>query len=444
MWEVITMCKANNIKDLMNVFQPFPLSGENFNAFYVDMKDVREDVAGKIALRLENGKSVYAKTLFSGHMGCGKSTELFRIKENIKDKYHVISVNISTDLDQNNLSYIDIIFAAMNNIITYINENEICNLEEDLWDSLYSYWNSESFKETLTENLFSDSTEILAGGTMSVGSKIIPKFKFLLDLAVKGQAMFKTTESTKTLMREKIEPKLSDFIKAINDTILKINSSIAPKELLLLIEDLDKLDTEMAKKIFVTHRKALLSLNIKAILMIPIYIVYTFDYHSIKDDFDATYVLDMINLYLSDRKRNEKGFSVVRDVIYKRAEENLFEDGVCDFLIEKSGGVLRDLFHMISEASLNTMLEDNNASKVTLNAAKKAYGTLKVEYRRNIETDEHYARLIEIYNNPKPRKEDRILMDLLKCTAIIEYNSAEYCFVHPVLQDYLRECGDID
>lgn len=40
-WEMIHMTKATRYEEMIGVFTPFPLSGENYEEFYVDTSAVR-------------------------------------------------------------------------------------------------------------------------------------------------------------------------------------------------------------------------------------------------------------------------------------------------------------------------------------------------------------------------------------------------------------------
>ncbi|MCI5132360.1 MAG: hypothetical protein D3904_12785, partial [Candidatus Electrothrix sp. EH2] len=52
-------------------------------------------------------------TLFTGHRGCGKSTELLRIADYLHhpDRYYVIHLDCLEKLDINNLKYSDVLLA---------------------------------------------------------------------------------------------------------------------------------------------------------------------------------------------------------------------------------------------------------------------------------------------------------------------------------------------
>jgi len=63
-------------------------------------------------------------SLFCGHRGCGKSTELRRIHTRLDrpDLFFVIFVDALKDLDINNLSYADILLALAKTLIDRIGE----------------------------------------------------------------------------------------------------------------------------------------------------------------------------------------------------------------------------------------------------------------------------------------------------------------------------------
>jgi hypothetical protein len=79
--------------------------------YYIDFSSVR---GGEIIAELKDRitwSEGFTCHLFTGHTGCGKSTELYRLKSELAEQYHVIYFEATDDLDMNNVEVSDIFLA---------------------------------------------------------------------------------------------------------------------------------------------------------------------------------------------------------------------------------------------------------------------------------------------------------------------------------------------
>ncbi len=82
---------AENLKDAYNAVGLAPL--ESGDERYVDCSEARggEDMVGLLAWRVDSSTRPMAQ-LFSGHRGCGKSTELLRLVKDLERKKFLVVV----------------------------------------------------------------------------------------------------------------------------------------------------------------------------------------------------------------------------------------------------------------------------------------------------------------------------------------------------------------
>lgn len=448
-FEVQKMPKATELEQFINVFSPFPLNNDNFNDFYVDTSEVRGKEMKKLQYTLMYEDHPYAKILFSGHMGSGKTTELYNLAQNISDKYEVITVSVLKDLDIYNMSYVDLIFEIMSSILLYFDKNKenITGMTDDAFSQLYNYWHSEHFMTTI----FTDESEASliseasadVSAKLSTGIGIIQKISFLAKIATKGQGILKTSTDTKEELKTKLEPRMGDLIAAINSVAREINKNLGGKEILLIIEDLDKADKISINEIFTKHFTQLSDINIKMIFNIPIFLEYSLEFKKIKDNSNANFVLSAINVFDEDGYKNDSNIQFFKKFVYKRAEEKFFDNDVLEFMIMKSGGILRDLFAILVDASITAMLDHPDNKKILMEDAKEACTKLRNEYVKSIESKEQYNILLKIYEDPKNIFEDATLLRSLQANLVIEYGEYKEYQVHPLIIDYMRYRGDI-
>ncbi len=82
--------------------------------YYIDFSSVRggqiiEELKNRIAWADENE---FTCNLFTGHIGCGKSTELLRLKKELEDEgFHVVYFESDEDLDIGDVDISDILLA---------------------------------------------------------------------------------------------------------------------------------------------------------------------------------------------------------------------------------------------------------------------------------------------------------------------------------------------
>ena len=220
-----------------------------------------------------------------------------------------------------------------------------------------------------------------------------------------------------------------------------MNKKLETRELLFIIEDLDKISIDTAENLFIKHRKTWLSLETRIILTFPIFMAYNLQYNMIKEDIDLSCMLSMIKVKNQNKGENTQGINIIKEIVYKRADKNSFDDNALGFLINKSGGALRDLFQMIRDASFEALLKGH--MKITQEDATVAYCKLKSENERLIRSENEIKKLVEIYNNPRLLTTDDTVMELLLKGLVLEYNGERWCGLHPAVEDFLTEKGKI-
>lgn len=436
-WEIIHMTKATKYEEMIGVFTPFPLEGENYDEFYVNTSQIRSvmNASNNIINTFLYSPNPTMKVLFMGHKGCGKSTEIMNISRHLQNRYEIINFSIAQEVELSGIQYIDVIFAIMGQVIDYLSKQTALKVDEGILDKLVNYWRGEE----IFEKVVTDQMEMETGAQA--------KLSLLQKISVYGKGILKAGAESKKTIRNTVEPKISYLISMINEIISDMNAQLkreCGKEILVIIEDLDKLDIEDARHIFVSHRKTLLSLAMKMIIAFPIYMVYTADFAMIRDDFDSCVLYSMIKVQNSDRSRNEEGIDILKQIVYKRMEQNLIKEDALDFMVSKSGGAIRDLFYMLEEAALYKLSQfDMNGQTgmepISMDEAKIVCSALKSIYERNITSKEQFDKLVEIYHDPQPENTDEVLSELLKSLSVIEYNGERWCGVHPVLVDFLKE-----
>lgn len=425
------MKKASKVEEMISVFEPFPLMEKTaFNEFYVNTYEARgNDAVKRMAYGLKYSLNKNMKILFMGHRGSGKSTELFLLKNEIKDKFEIISFFIEDEVDVDSMTYIDFIFAIMSQIVKFVDKrDDLSFLDEDI-DALYRYWQ----EEKIIEDTEYDSDEIKVGFSA--------KLSFLKRIVLEGGGILKTGSESKITIRNKIEPKVGYLIQLINQIIVKINDKLANRQLIIIIEDLDKLSMEVANELFIKYRKVIFSIKTRMILTFPIFMAYDSQYNMIKEDVDMCQMLSIIKVKDQEKKEFPKGIEKLKEIVYKRADEGLISQDALRLAIMKSGGAIRDLFQMLRDAAYEALMESREVVEVS--DVEKSYVKLKSEYERLIRNDDDVDKLKLIYHDPRPLTTDETVMSLLLRGLVIEYNGERWCGIHPVVEDFLREKGEI-
>ena len=431
------MTKASTLPELLYKFDDFALDNEeSYDAYYVETSYARgNDVSFRISTRFHSIPEGFPKKiLFMGHNGSGKTTELYKISNQLQDRYVVVMFSIKKELDIYRFNYVDLVFAILDNILETAKKHNI-KIKQSVIDNLYSYWNDEKILEV------TKISKIAAEANIEVKRN----FLSLISASIKG--IFQTGVESKETIRNKMEPSILQLMNYIDAIISDINLQLKGKELLLIIEDLDKLDIQSGDDLFVFHRNILCNLNIPAIYTFPIYLYYTTKFKGISDDFDHE-LLSMIKIKERDGSPCETGIKTLSEIVYKRADKNLFDDEALEFIIKKSGGAMRDIFNMITTSSLNALerinLNSSNTDQekiIQISDAKKAFLTLKSGYERSIK-QQFINVLNAVYNDPikKPiENEENVMQECLSSMLLIEYNGERWCALHPAVECYLKE-----
>ncbi len=175
--------RATTLKTAFRVCNTDPLEGEDLDRYYVDLSEVRKTKAiASISTRLEFQESEQFTTiLFTGHSGCGKSTELKLIQKQSEKDYRIIYLEVNEETDINDVSYTDLYLIVIKQV-----EFELRKLKLKLDDKLmksFETW----FKDVTEETEQTVESSVSIEGEATLG----PEAPFLAKLLVKLLAQIK-------------------------------------------------------------------------------------------------------------------------------------------------------------------------------------------------------------------------------------------------------------
>ena len=107
--------QAQTLKDAIRVFDPRKtLDGEDLNEYHTDRIPNKKEDPAITKLKTQLFGADTQKILFSGHRGCGKSTELNKLALDLEKERRdlvIIKYNVTDVLDVFDLDYSDVLFS---------------------------------------------------------------------------------------------------------------------------------------------------------------------------------------------------------------------------------------------------------------------------------------------------------------------------------------------
>jgi len=439
------MKRAENLKEMLKVFTPEPLEGDNLSEFfYEDTMRSRMGNPSKSPIRRLYNDCISPSNrnahLLLGHGGCGKSTELRNLERrfnNSKCPYPVHLVHARAERDLEKIDRWDIMMLITEGLC-HIAEMYKVSIPDYTREALYTIL----YNEMIQEETLSDSSSV----KLAAGAEIkTPPLGGIIKAFASLGGELKTGSAKSTTIKEVMDKRASEWRMHTELIAEEIWVKCKKKHPIIIIEDLDRLpDTD---KIF-----SILSYSVLSEMSFPI--IYTFPVSQRYDPrfpaLSAMYKdhpLPMIKVANHNpRDENEEGMEVIRTIVGRRADLSLFDesDDVLNKLIRKTGGSLRHLFECIIIAAEEA--SSRGAHKIELQDADSALAEKRDGLTRILDT-EMSKKLAVIYNDHKARRrydEKAFLLKMMHALVVLEYqNGYHWHDVHPLVADYLYEMEEI-
>ncbi len=425
--------RANTLKEAFRICDVRPLTGQDVTQYYVDLSSVRkteaiEGVSTTLDL-LEPKES--ATILFTGHRGCGKTTELKRIEDTWKDDYFTIYLQADKELDINDARYTDLYLVIIKQV-----EYELRKLGLKLDAKLLNDF-EDWFKDITKETEETVEKSVSLTGTLEGGAEV----PFLAKLWVKLLAQIKGSNKHKKTIRETLEQDISRLKADINlllrDGIDKLSKKFPNyKGILIIFDNLDRVPPNVGNHLFFEYAAQLQELNCVIIYTVPISVLYSEKHLS--NVFDSPNIVPMVNIYNLERQKidldyNEEGLNAVASLIEKRvnieavfqSREHLLE------LAKASGGHVRQLMLMMRNACRTAITRgrDRIHSEDVIYTVKQE----QFNFERSIPL-EHYPILAQVART-KDLEKNEIGEKMLYNTSVLEYNgNSRWNYINPVVR----------
>ena len=359
--------------------------------------------------------------LFCGHRGCGKSTELRRIRNELHapDAYHVVFADAAQELDVNNLRYQDILLHLAGRLAGQL-QNDGIGVDPAHLGKLEE-WFAERVENQETTREF--ALEVRSG------AEVAPGLPFIGRLFSEMSSAFKNNSTYKTELRRTLQNYFTDFAEAFNHLIDAASEAVSANGrghgILFVVDGTDLLRGEDAQAFFVSDVHQLRQVRGLFIYCAPIHLIY--EGAATGQNFDHVFKLPMIKIEEADGSQNRTGIDALRRILHQRASAGLFEPNAADFLIEHSGGHPRDLLRLLQGAFRHA--ENDRFDRHCAEAAVREAAT---EFRRILDPED-YELLARIDSHPTTPPHSGRARHLLYNLALLEYNDF-YCRSHPVIR----------
>jgi energy-coupling factor transporter ATP-binding protein EcfA2 len=352
-------------------------------------------------------------TLYCGHRGSGKSTELRRLTKKLHgaEKYWVVFLDVVRELDTNNLQVADVLLTLARQLLKRLEDEQI-NLDQVFLTRLENWFKERIESHAATKEFASD---VQAGASAKSG---IP---FIGELFAAITNSFKVNSTHKEELRRIIKNSFTEFADSFNLLIEAAETELKKQgkgqKLIFIIDGTDRLDGADSRRFFLTDVHQLQLIRSNFVYCAPIYL--THEGSQIHQSFSLVFRLPMIKL--SEKQSAspiDQGYSTMRKIIYRRADRHLFDlETTVDYLIQYSGGHPRDLLRL-----LNYAFQLAEGELFNQDAAEKAVKKLATEYRRILEAQD-YSLLREVDRAPPERAQNsEETRKLLFNLALLEYD----------------------
>lgn len=379
----------------------------------------------KFGLLLRDGRFLpptKKHVLFFGHIGCGKTTELRRYCRQLEgpDRYLVVEVSVHEVLDRNNFEYTDLLMALALALCERLQaravpvpKGAVAGLEQ---------WFDENVRTVAKLNEFSASVDAGVEGKAGV--------PLLASLFVKFTSAFKTNVTYKDELRRVVRNTCTQFSTAFNTFIREAEQCATAagvaRRFLFVVDGTDKLRGEDRRRFFTEDHEQLLGIEAHVVYTAPLALKYE---GNLVTGIDADLFLPLMKIAEQDGSPAAEGLRVMREMLFRRAAESLFDgDAPIDALVASCGGHPRELLRL-----LKLCCEFSDGRQITAVVAERGIDALAAEYRRFLEPED-YEHLANIDINSLHTGNDVRTRALLYNLALLEYNEGSWRRSHPVVR----------
>jgi len=396
----------------------------------------------------------FISVAFTGHRGCGKSTELLRLEHELANSLECLHLYVDETL-VGDFDYTDLLLWMVDSLVRHFKDRDLA-LDSNLVEEI-SKWFAEKTSEDIEKVKSEVSLETEAEAKAKAG------FYWLsLKLLARIKARILGSVEHRTVVRRQLQSYAMELVRVVNlllDNAQNALEKSGKKAGLLIVQDnLDRLSMQVARKLFFDGGEFLKKLKAHFIYTVPIPMILA--PWNINAVFDHTFTMPMIRVH--DRRENDfdPGLDALTGLIAKRVVvEKVFSDmDVARHLAKMSGGSVRDFLRLVDYAQLTARTA--GLSKIDRKSADQAVLKLRLDFERLlIPPQAYYPVLARIRANkqlglpagaqPNPDqvlKEREFFSQLLFNGSVLEYNGGQNWYdVHPVVheieafQDALRQ-----
>ena len=404
--------------------------------YYIDFSSVR---GGKIIEDLKDNIAMWSPDeptcqLFTGHIGCGKSTELWLLKQQLEaEGFHVVYFESDKDLEMGDLDVSDILLTIARQVSESLNTWEKLNLDEP-----------RRFKSIIEGAIKLLQTEI----------EISPEVELSFGIA-KITAQAKASPQLRSKLRDYLGPRSNGIIETINQELLepahKKLKQRGKNGLVVIVDNLDKVDSSpkpwgrpQPEYLFVDRGEQLASLHCHVIYTLPLALRFSNDFNTLTQRFKSDpQVLPMVSIQLRDGKEFGEGMAKLRQLVLARAFPHLEEQQrlekiteifdsteTLDHLCKMSGGHVRNILRILNDAikkQKGLPISSENLNKVIQNFRNER--TLAVD-------DKEWELLRQVVQTQKVTGDDGY-QRLIRSMFVYEYrdDDGSWFDINPILKD---------
>ena len=370
---------------------------------------------------------------FAGHRGCGKSTLLAEFAREFDHNYLTIFFSISDLIETTAINHINILFAIA---VQIMDKAEKENIQID------------SQKKQKFFNWFQDRTQIQES---KIGAELEAGFDFWSFLKSK----LKAEASIREVIETKFKRDFRDLINTVNLIATEV-SLACKKEIVVIIDDLDKLDLAAIKSIFQD--------NIKVLLQPNFFIVYTLPIATIRDGVlkrhietetnNSIFVMPVLKVYPKGESHKDESQPVaetidkLQKILRKRIDDTLLADDVLLKITLSSGGVIRELVRITQKCCSLVLVQLRQKAKkgesidnvqIDEMILQEALDSLRNDMTITLsKTDREILQQTYTDYRPDDPKQQEFL-DLLHNVYVIEYKNTESWYdLHPLIIQQLK------